>query len=243
MTRFIAIISGKGGTGKTTTTLNLGHALVKNDKSVLLVDANLATPNLGLHLGIIDPKATLNHFLRREKHIRDVIHTDETGISIIPGSPNYIEFQKTNTYDMTKLFQHLDNTHDFVLIDCPSGFGPEVNALLKHTDESIIVANPNISSIMEAVKSIDVARSNNNFVPGIVLNKSKRFSKHQMSKDEVENLLGIEVIETIHLDKKITKAHHKQRPAGDLFPRSKAAKKYGRIAEYISMEHPKMNKK
>ena len=69
MTRFIALVSGKGGVGKTTATLNIGHALSKQGKKVLLLDANMVTPNLALQLGILNPKDTLNQFLRKEKNL------------------------------------------------------------------------------------------------------------------------------------------------------------------------------
>jgi septum site-determining protein MinD len=236
MTRFIAILSGKGGVGKTTTTVNVGHALAKQGYSTLLVDANLATPNIGVHLGLLNPSATLNHFLRKEKHIRDIIHSHESGVSFAPASPSYAEFQKTNPKDMHKLFEHLDNTLDFVLIDCPSGFGPELHAVLKHTDEALIVANPTTSSVMEALKSLEIAKSHNNIIPGIVLNKTHFFSKFQLSTPEVEDLLGLHVIGCIKNDKKIRKSHHLTTPVTSKYPRSKSAKEFSKIADTIAMK-------
>jgi len=65
MTKFVALVSGKGGVGKTTCTLSLGHALASLGKEVVLVDGNIATPNLALHLGLMNPEGTLNQFLRK----------------------------------------------------------------------------------------------------------------------------------------------------------------------------------
>ena len=56
MSRFIAIVSGKGGVGKTSSVVSLGSALASIGKKVLLVDANFSAPNLGIHLNIIDPE-------------------------------------------------------------------------------------------------------------------------------------------------------------------------------------------
>ena len=49
MSRFIVITSGKGGVGKTTTSINLAAAINSFDEDVTLVDINLTTPNVGLH--------------------------------------------------------------------------------------------------------------------------------------------------------------------------------------------------
>ena len=93
MTRFIALVSGKGGVGKTTATLNLGYALTKLGKKVLLLDANLVTPNLALQLGILNPRNTLNQFLRKEKTLSEITYLHESGISVIPSSPSYAEYR------------------------------------------------------------------------------------------------------------------------------------------------------
>ena len=115
MTKFIALISGKGGVGKTTATLNLGHALSNLGKKVLLLDANFMTPNLALSLGYLNPEGTVNKFLRKERNIKEVTYLHESGISIIPASPSYEEFLKTNPQNLTEIFEHLDNSADFVL--------------------------------------------------------------------------------------------------------------------------------
>jgi len=51
MTKFIAVISGKGGVGKTTVAINLALALISVGRRTVVIDADLHTPNVGLHLG------------------------------------------------------------------------------------------------------------------------------------------------------------------------------------------------
>ena len=189
MTRFVTLLSGKGGVGKTSTTVNLGHALAARGKKVILVDANLATANLGLHLGVLKPRGTVNNFLRGEKALREIMHGHESGFSFIPASTSYAEFQKTNPMKIGKLLSHLDKTCDFVLIDAPSGLGPEIHELLKHSDEALVVTNPQLSSVMEALKSLKLAQARDNIISGVVLNMSNR-GRHEMSHSDVEEILG-----------------------------------------------------
>jgi len=60
MGKAIGVISLKGGVGKTSIVVALGAALSELGKKVLLVDGNLSSPNLGLHLNIINPEKTIH---------------------------------------------------------------------------------------------------------------------------------------------------------------------------------------
>lgn len=236
MTRFIALVSGKGGVGKTSLTLALGHALAKSGKRVLLLDANLETPNLGLHIGEMSSRKTLNHFMRQEVDLHEIVkeHQDYK-FSYIPSSTSYIEFQKTNPQDLKKVFDHLHNTYDFVLVDAPSGVGNEVYHVLKNTDEAIVIVNPTVSSVMEGLKSSELAKSHGNVLSGVILNMTSWLSRHEMKKEEVEGILGTHVIANIRHDKKFKKALHNQAPVNHLHPSSRTAKEVNRIKDHLLM--------
>ena len=72
MTRYVGILSGKGGVAKTTTTVNLGAAFNHFGRDVTIVDGNLSTPNLGLHLGIPVVPISLHDVLRGNNDILEV---------------------------------------------------------------------------------------------------------------------------------------------------------------------------
>jgi septum site-determining protein MinD len=233
MTKFVSVVSGKGGAGKTTTTLNIGQALTNQGLKVLLVDANLVTPNLAIQLGFMNPKGTINKFLRKEKNLKEITYLHESGLSLIPASPSFSEFQKTNSQDLTKVFKHLNKTADFVLIDAPSGLGYEVSQVIKNSDEVLVVVNPTLSSVVDALKSIKLAKEHNTLVSGIVLNMSNK-GKHELSESEVENIVGHPIIANIKTDKKIRKALHHQVPVTYKYPKSRSSKVYHKVAEHLS---------
>ncbi|MBI4151489.1 P-loop NTPase [Candidatus Woesearchaeota archaeon] len=236
MTKFIAIVSGKGGVGKTTSTLNLGQALTDLGKKVVLLDGNLVTPNLALHLGLISPEGTLNKFLRKEKSLKEVLYFHESGISVIPSSPSYNEFQKTNPQKLDKVFEHLDNVADIVLVDCPSGLGYEVSQILKNTDEALLVVNPTLSSLMDGLKTIQLAKSYNNIITGVILNMSHG-GRFELSKKEVEEIIGHLVLAEVRYDRKMRKALHRQVSLNYLYPRSRSARAFKAVAEHVSLKH------
>lgn len=236
MTKFIAIVSGKGGVGKTTSTLNIGQALINLGKRVVLVDGNLVTPNLALHLGLISPEGTLNKFIRKEKSLKEVLYLHESGLSLIPSSPSYSEFQKTNPQKIDKIFEHLNKVSDVVLVDCPSGLGYEVSQILKNSDEALLVVNPTLSSVMDGLKTIQLAKSYNNFITGVVLNMSHG-GRFELSRREVEEIVGYPIIAEIRYDRKMRKALHRQAPLNYLYPRSRSARAFNTIAEHITLQH------
>ncbi len=235
MTKFVALVSGKGGVGKTTCTLNVGQALAKLGRKVVLVDANLATPNLALQLGLLNPQGTLNKFLRREKELKDVTYLLESGISIIPASPSYEEFQKTNPQKLVQLFEHLDETADFVLIDSPSGLGYDLQQILKNSDEALIVVNPTLSSVIDALKVTQLAKANNNTIAGVILNLSN-FGFNELSKAQVENILGHPVIANIRNCRKMRKANYRQKPVNCSYPHSRPAREFAKVAKHLSLD-------
>ena len=200
----------------------------------MLVDANLMTPNLAIHLGLMNQQNTLNKFLQNEKNLKETTYLHEGGLSVIPASPSYSEFQKTNPQKIVEIFEHLDDTAEFVLIDSPSGLGYEVGQILKHSDEALIVVNPNLSSVMDALKTIKLAHANNNTVIGIVLNMSNR-GRHELSAIEVSRILNYPLLANIRQDKKVKKSLHKQMPLNYLYPKTKSAREFNKIADHLSL--------
>ena len=234
MTKFVAVVSGKGGAGKTTSTLNLGQALTNLGKKVILLDANLVTPNLSIQLGFMNPDGTINKFLRKEKNLKEVTYLHESGLSLIPASPSFNEFQKTNSQNISKIFEHLQNTVDIVLIDSPSGLGFEVEQVLKNSDEAVIVVNPTISSVVDALKTIQIAKKNENFITGILLNMSNG-GRNELKVTEVEEILGHPIIANIRHDRKIRKSLHHKMPVTYKYPRSRSSKEFNKLADHLSL--------
>src|SRR3972149_8002988 len=96
MKKIIVITSGKGGVGKTTTAINLGAALNYFGKDVVVLDANLTTPNVGLHLGAPIVPVNSNHVLSGKANVVDAIYEHESGTKIVPSSLSVKELGHIN---------------------------------------------------------------------------------------------------------------------------------------------------
>jgi MinD-like ATPase involved in chromosome partitioning or flagellar assembly len=238
MTKFIAVVSGKGGVGKTTTAINLAKALFDKGCRVLVIDGNVVTPHLALQLGIINPVKTLNDFLKRKANLHSVIMEHHSGVQMIISSPSYNEGKKFPVRQLGKIFQHTDNIYDIVLVDCPNGLGYEVSTLLKYADEALIIAQPDIVSMVDALKIAALAREQKTAVTGLVLTMTNK-GKHELSVKEVEEMTNLPVIGNIRYDKKIKKALHLRDISSVLYPRAKSSKGFRELAGFIVGEKKK----
>lgn len=119
----ISIVNHKGGTGKTTTTLNLGAALAKRGCRVLLVDLD-AQGNLSYSLGAADTVYTLSEVLFEEASITETLVTCE-GMHLLPGNMKLadVELALSKIEDrytiLANILRSITVYYDFILVDCP----------------------------------------------------------------------------------------------------------------------------
>lgn len=134
MAKAISIINNKGGTGKTTTALNLGAALKKLKYKVLLIDLD-SQCNLTNALNIQDINSHVGEVLLNKKSFNESIVKAE-GMSILPSTSNLLDFeyQINNEPGREFLLREIlekQNSYDYILMDCPPSMGTlSINSLV-----------------------------------------------------------------------------------------------------------------
>lgn len=138
MSRVIAIINQKGGSGKTTTAVNLGAYLARLSKTVLLIDLD-PQANSTIHLGLKPHEVEMSIYdiMMDEKSFSDIVlNTDVENLSIAPANINLsgaeIELAGIVGREMVlkDAVEEIKNGYDYILIDCPPSLGLlTVNAL------------------------------------------------------------------------------------------------------------------
>lgn len=165
----IGIISIKGGVGKTSVVSALGAALANNfGKKVLLVDGNFSAPNLGLHLGLINPEVTLHHVLSDKADIKDAVYESEYGFHVIPGAAVY---GNVNPFKLKSKLKSLQKYYDIILIDSSPTLNNEILSAIIASDDLYIVTTPDHVSLSTALKAVKAAREKKNPIKGVILNK------------------------------------------------------------------------
>jgi len=217
--RVISVLSGKGGVGKTTVTANLSAALAKLGYDVIALDANLTTPNLGIHFGLHLAEITLHDILKNTEMLRNGIYLYQ-GVKVIPGSLSVEDIINVDPSNLSKVIANL--TSDFVLIDSAAGLGREALASLSVSDEILVVTNPDLPSVADALRAIKIAEGLGKKISGVVLNRVGR-SKNELKKVDVESVLSYPVIAQIPEDKLVQRSIDERRPLIYSYPNSKAA--------------------
>ncbi|MGZ3496994.1 MAG: septum site-determining protein MinD [Vulcanimicrobiaceae bacterium] len=154
--RKIVLTSGKGGVGKTTTTVNLGAALAKRGHRVVLVDADIGLRNLDLVLGlekrivfdlveVVEGRCQLRQALIKDKRF--------DSLSILPAAQTRDKDAITEE-QLAKVTDELAGMADYVLIDCPAGIEGGFRNAVAGANEAIVVTTPEVSAIRDADRVI-----------------------------------------------------------------------------------------
>ncbi|MEK6883246.1 MAG: cell division ATPase MinD [Nanoarchaeota archaeon] len=232
MPRLIVITSGKGGVGKTTSAVNLGAAINYFGGESLVVDANLTTPNIGLHLGSPIVPINLNHVLIGKADLEEAIYEHESGTKILPSSLSIKDLKKIKTEKLKDLSKDLKAISEYVIVDSAAGLGDEAVSAIKMADELIIVTNPEMPAITDALKTIKLAEEMKKSVRGVIINRVKK-NRIEMSPETVKEMLEVPILGMIPEDEVVQESINLKNAVVYTHPRSKVARAYKEIAAKI----------
>ncbi len=236
MTKFVGIVSGKGGVAKTSSTLALGAALHQFGREVVVVDGNLSTPNLGLHLGIMSVPINLHDVLKGRYSITEAVYRHSSGLKIVPAGLSLRDLSGVNPHKLKEVLPGLRGLADLVIVDGAAGLGNENLAVLEAVDDVLVVSHPEIPSLTDALKTIKISESLGKRVKGVILTKTG--NSLDLSVDAVERLLETEVIAVIPDDKAMRESLVKKNAVVFSHPKSKSAIAYKKLAaELIGLRY------
>jgi septum site-determining protein MinD len=230
----IAVGAGKGGTGKTTFSINLGVALSEMGHNTVLMDADTSMSNLSTYIGM-DPKklqATLHEVLAGEAEPDKAVYKAfNERLRVVPSGLSIEGFLKMDRELLKDVIEYFSRDADFIVIDTPAGYNKEVALSLLASDHLVLVLNPDEGSVTDGLKVQEMARILGVNVLGIVLNRYDMKSP-QFSKAQIEEHFGTQVIAMLPDDPNVRRKD--KTPVVLASPSSRMAAETYRVAEIIS---------
>jgi septum site-determining protein MinD len=172
MVEAFAVASGKGGTGKTTTTVALGMALAE-EYDVTIVDADTGMANLLFHTGLTDADATLHDLLVEDTDadVSDAVY-ERFGMSVVPCGTGLEAFEAADPERLQAVVAELAADTDVLLLDSPAALGSKSAVLpVVLADRVVVVLQPTIPALSDGLKVQEYAHSYGTDTAGVVFNK------------------------------------------------------------------------
>ncbi len=232
MARIITIASGKGGTGKTIISANLGVAIAQFGRDVTILDADIEMANLELVLGMEGQALTLHEALSGKCDIRDVIYSGPGGVKVVPAGIKLETLKDADPERLTEVLSELLDLTEILLIDAPAGLGKDALAAISAAEEIILVVNPDVSSLSDALKTKTVAQKLGCKILGAVVNRVEN-TQAEITAEEISAILEIPVMAVIPEDKNIRIASTYGEPLVIKFPNSPASLAIKRLAARV----------
>jgi len=246
--RRIAILNQKGGTGKTTTAVNLAAGLAEREHEVLLVDTD-AQGNVGVSLGVAGERS-LYHVLVDGADPSDVAVPVRGKLDVITSDATLaaaeIWLARQNTDQRSRILTKrlnmmaISRRYDYVIIDC----GPSLNLLnqnaLSYADEVLIpvtcdyLALVGVKQVLRTIK--DVERHLNHSVRISAVLPTFYDGRTRLAREVLETLQGhfkTKCLEPIRLNTRLAEAPSHKKTIFEYAPVSHGAADYNRVCDWV----------
>jgi chromosome partitioning protein len=240
----ISLVNQKGGTGKTTSTVNLGSALASLNQKVLLIDLD-PQGSLSFSLGIHQPKRTISHLLIQKTSLSEVILPRED-MAVIPADLTLADIElsmariRKREYTLKNILSQITG-YDYILLDCPPSLSLlTVNAL--NACEQVIIpmqmevlSLKGLENILQTLATINKSLNSSLQVMGVLpVMVDARKNLNGEIKEYIEQNFDVRIFEScIRTNVKASEAPSFGKSVVTYAPYSNSAKDYISLAKEV----------
>ncbi|WP_027408703.1 MinD/ParA family protein [Anoxybacteroides tepidamans] len=221
LTKAIAIISGKGGVGKSNFSLNFALTLSKRGFHVLLFDMDIGMGNIDILLGQSSHTTIVDLFERRIS-IQELIKKGPSNLSFIAGGTGLTKIftmdQEKVDYFLTQL-QSVSEQYDYLIFDMGAGISEDRLHLLMAVHEVFVITTPEPTSITDAYAAMKYIHLRKKDIPFyLIVNRAQTnqegYETLRRLKNVMRQFLGKEVMKlgVLPEDRAVSKAVARQTP-------------------------------
>lgn len=150
-TQIVVVTSGKGGVGKSTLTSNMAYLLSKENKKVVVLDADIGLSNLQVMFNL-KPKKTFFDYLEGECKLEEILLTTSYhNITLVAGKSGYQYSNINNSMHFSRLIEDIRslNKYDILLIDTGAGLNEQVQEFIELTDNILAITTTDPSALTD----------------------------------------------------------------------------------------------
>lgn len=239
----IAVTGGKGGTGKTSVAVNLATAFAKAGRKAMLLDGDLGLANVDVLLGLT-PRCTLEHVLKGERRLEEVIVESSAGVRVVPaasGVARMAALSPSEQAGIVRAFSALPGPLDVLIVDTAAGISDSVLQFCQSAQQVLVVLRDEPTSLTDTYALIKVLSRNHGVRQFRVLANMTRasgqgeaaFRRLQRVTDRYLDVV-LDFVGAVPEDISVQKAIQAQRAVVELFPASPAAQAFKRLASTAS---------
>lgn len=237
-----AVVSGKGGVGKSTVVANLAVCLAGLGRKVLVIDADFSLANLDVLFGLA-PSRTIQQFFSGECSLADLVVVGPAGIHLLPAASGVADLVNIDPLRRRALVEGIEALrlgHDHVLVDAPAGIGENVVQLGRGATRALVVVSPEPTSLVDAYATIKLIAGGGDLGRlGLVVNGTSGEAETRAVHGQIDRVcrrfLGGGIVlegEILH-DRHVAESIREQRAVVELYPDCQAAHCFRRLAKRL----------
>ncbi|KAA0547919.1 MinD/ParA family protein [Bacillus sp. BGMRC 2118] len=254
--KVIAVVSGKGGVGKSNFSLNFAINLARQQQKVLIFDMDIGMGNIDILMGLSSRGSFVDIF-KQGVSIQDIIKEGPEGVDFISGGSGLSTLFKLDSDKLSYFLNQLGKLaldYDYILFDMGAGITEDSLQFLLSVHEIFVVTTPEPTAITDAysmMKYICTKENNAEFylIVNRVLSHEEGTSTLKRLSEVMRQFLKKEIVQLGYLpdDRNVNKAVSRQTPFSIFDPKSKVSMAMKEITErYIdgnSIENGKQKPK
>ena len=236
MGELVAILSGKGGTGKTSVCAGISVALATGGKKVLCIDCDVGLRNLDISLGLTDcaPLSFLD-ITEGGYHLSQATqHPLYPNLRFLT-APMNLTAEQIDALAFSEMLQNARREFDYVLLDAPAGVDAGFRLAAVPADRCILVTGSGPAAVRDAARVGEILELMEKKDVRLIVNRVDRemFAYLQLTVDDIMDTAGLPLLGIVPEDPNVIFAAACARPVAKFKKRTAAVKAYQRIANRI----------
>ena len=256
LARVITVTSGKGGVGKSNTSINLALQFRKMGQRVIILDADFGLANIEIMFGTV-PKYNLCDLIYQGKNIKEIISWGPGEVGFISGGSGIVGMSNLSKEYLDYIIHNLsqlDAITDIIIIDTGAGISDAVLEFLVASGEILLVTTPEPTSITDSYSLLKALNRHPRFSKEasqikLVANRVNRISDGEALFNKLEAVVNkylkvpISYLGAVPWDQQLADAVMQQKPVSLSYPNAKATLAYEEIAAKLMGEEKPRKKR